>query len=172
MSLFGSLQVGCLIAFALLLLAAAWQDLRTLQIADTLSLAIVCAFLVWSLGGLAQGTFSMSGLGLAVACAAGMFAAGAAAFALGTLGGGDVKLMAASSLFAGPALLFDFVMVIALSGGLLSLAILAGAPIGPAASATAAGDATVRTRLRSGLPYGPAIAAGGFWVAASLLLAT
>ncbi len=172
MSLFGSLQTGCLIAFALLLLAAAWQDLRALHIADTFSLAVVGAFLVWSLSGLAQGTFSVSALGLAAACAAGMFAAGAAAFALGGLGGGDVKLIASSSLFAGPPLLFDFVMVTALAGGLLSIAILAGAPIGPATPATAGGEATVRARLRRGLPYGPAIAAGGLWVAASLVLVT
>jgi prepilin peptidase CpaA len=176
MSLVGSLQIGCLAAFALLLLAAAWQDLRTLHIADALSIGIVCVFLVWAVIGLGQGTLSLSTLGLAAACAAGMFAAGAAAFALGSLGGGDVKLLAAASLFAGPALLFDFVMVTALAGGLLSLAILAGAPIGPAARpatlAGSAGEVTDRARLRGGLPYGPAIAAGGLWVAASLALAT
>jgi len=32
----------------------------------------------------------------------------------------------------------------------------------------AAGDASLKARLRQGLPYGPAIAAGGLWVAASL----
>jgi prepilin peptidase CpaA len=172
MSLLGSLQTGCLIAFALLLLLAAWQDLRTLHIADVLSLAIVFVFAVWALGGLAGGTFSPSRLGLAAACAVGVFGVGAVGFAFGGLGGGDVKLLAASSLFAGPALMFDFVMVTALAGGLLSIAILAGAPIGPVMPAASAGEATVRARLRSGLPYGPAIAAGGLWVAASLALAT
>lgn len=171
MSLLGSLQTGCLIAFALLLVAAAWQDLRTLHIADTLSLAIVFVFVVWALGGWASGTFSLSGLGSAAACAVGVFGVGAVAFAFGGLGGGDVKLLAASSLFAGPALMFDFVMVTALVGGLLSVAILAGAPIGPVMPAPA-GEVTVRARLRSGLPYGPAIAAGGLWVAALLALAT
>ena len=45
------------------------------------------------------------------------------------------------------------------------------APIAPALigpEAPADDGATVRTRLRSGLPYGPAIAAGGLWVAAHL----
>ena len=174
MSLLGSLQTGSLIAFAVLLLMAAWQDLRTLHIADALSL-IVIAFVVWALSGLADHTFSLSQLGLAAAWALGVFGVGAVAFALGSLGGGDVKLLAAASLFAGPALMLDFVMVTALAGGLLGLAILAGAPIGPAAPAipkSPAGDATVRTRLRGGLPYGPAIAAGGLWVAAALVLAT
>ena len=172
MSLLGSLQIVCLIAFALLLLAAARQDLRTLHIADALSVAIVCVFLVWASIGLVQHTLSLAGLGLAVACAVGMFAAGAAAFALGSLGGGDVKLLVAASLFAGPALLLDFVMVTALAGGLLSLAVLAGAPIGPATAAGSAGEATVRSRLRGGLPYGPAIAAGGLWIAAARALTT
>jgi len=48
----------------------------------------------------------------------------------------------------------------------MGLALLAGAPIGPEAPTSSA--TTVRTRLRSGLPYGPAIAAGGLWVAAHL----
>jgi len=34
MSLLGFLQIGCLIVFGLLLLVAAWQDVRTLHIAD------------------------------------------------------------------------------------------------------------------------------------------
>ena len=172
MSLLGCLQTGCLIAFALLLLMAALQDLRTLHIADAFSLGIVFAFVVWALSGWAQGTLSLVSLGLAAACAVGVFAVGALAFALGGLGGGDVKLLAASSLFAGPALMFDFVIVTALAGGLLSIAILVGAPIGPAVPATPSGETTVRGRLRSGLPYGPAIAAGGLWVAASLALVT
>ena len=166
MSLFALLQSGCLIAFALLLLLAAWQDLRTLQIADAVSLTIVGVFAVWALGGWVLGTLSFTAVGLALACAAAVFAAGAAAFAAGALGGGDVKLLAAASLFAGTGLISDFLLVTALAGGVLGVAGLAGAPIGPLAPAA---DATLRTRLRGGLPYGPAIAAGGLWVAASLI---
>jgi prepilin peptidase CpaA len=166
MSLFALLQISCLIAFALLLVLAAWQDLRTLQIADAVSLAIVGAFAVWALGGWVLGTLSFTTVGLALACSAALFAAGAAAFAAGALGGGDVKLLAAASLFAGTGLISDFLLVTALAGGVLGLAVLAGAPISPLAPAA---DATLRTRLRGGLPYGPAIAAGGLWVAASLI---
>ena len=167
MSLFAPLQTGCLIGFVILLVLAAWQDLRTMRIADAVSLAIVAAFAVWALSGVARGTESFTMIGLALACAAAMFGLGAAAFAAGAMGGGDVKLLAASSLFAGPGLMPDFLVVTALVGGALCVAILAGAPIGPLAPAT---DATIRTRLRGGLPYGPAIAAGGLWVAASLAL--
>jgi prepilin peptidase CpaA len=167
MSLFATVQTGCLIAFAALLLLAAWQDWRTMQIADGISLGIAALFIPWALSGVAAGTFSLLDLALALACAAGMFGLAALAFAAGAMGGGDVKLAAAASLFAGPGLMLDFVTVTALVGGLLGLAILAGAPIGPLAST---GDGTMRARLRGNLPYGPAIAAGGLWVALALAL--
>jgi prepilin peptidase CpaA len=167
MSLFATVQTSCLIAFAVLLLLAAWQDWRTMQIADGISLAIAALFVPWALAGIAAGTFSLLDLALALACAAGMFGLGTLAFAAGAMGGGDVKLAAAASLFAGPGLMLDFVTVTALVGGLLGVAILAGAPIGRVASA---GDGTVRVRLRGNLPYGPAIAAGGLWVALALAL--
>jgi prepilin peptidase CpaA len=167
MSLFATVQTSCLIAFAVLLLLAAWQDWRTMQIADGISLGIAALFVPWSLTGIAAGTFSLLDLALALACAAGMFGLGTLAFAAGAMGGGDVKLAAAASLFAGPGLMLDFVTVTALVGGLLGVAILAGAPIGRVASA---GDGTVRVRLRGNLPYGPAIAAGGLWVALALAL--
>ncbi len=165
MSLVVPVQFACLMGFALLLVAAAWQDLRTMRIADAFSLAIVAAFGVWALSGLAAGNISISKIALAVGCAAAVFAIGALAFVFGALGGGDVKLLAAASIFAGPALLPDFLMITALAGGVLGLAMLVGARIGPAAPA---GDGSISARLRGGLPYGPAIAAGGLWVAAAL----
>jgi prepilin peptidase CpaA len=167
MSLFASVQTGCLIAFALLLLLAAWQDWRTMNIADGISLGIIAAFIVWAMTGVVAGTFPLLDLALALVCAAGMFGVGVLAFAAGAMGGGDVKLAAAASLFAGPALMLDFVTVTAMVGGLLGLAILAGARIGPVAST---GGSTVRARLRGNLPYGPAIAVGGLWVALTLAL--
>jgi prepilin peptidase CpaA len=167
MSLFASVQTSCLIAFAVLLLLAAWQDWRTMQIADGISLGIIAVFVAWAAIGFAAGTFSLLDLALALACATGMFGLGTLAFAAGAMGGGDVKLAAAASLFAGPSLILDFVTVTAVMGGLLGVAILAGARIGPVAST---GGGTVRARLRGNLPYGPAIAVGGLWVALALAL--
>jgi len=100
-----------------------------------------------------------------LAGAAVIFAGGAIAFAAGLLGGADVKLLAASSLFAGHGLMLDFLTVVALAGGAMGVAVLAGAAIGPAATAD---DGAIKPHLRGRLPYGPAIAAGGVWVAASL----
>jgi prepilin peptidase CpaA len=155
-----------LIAFALLLLVAAWQDFRTLQIANGLHLAIVVVFGIWAVAGLAAGTLPMSTLGTAIAFALALFLAGALAFAFGMLGGGDVKLLAASSLFAAPTHLANFLMVTVLAGGIVALAVIAGAAVGPVGER---GEATLRDRLRGSLPYGPAIAVGGLWVAAILI---
>jgi prepilin peptidase CpaA len=168
MSLFALLQICCVGVFALLLIAAAWQDLRTMRIANGLSLAIVATFVLWAAAGLALDRMPIAQFGLSVASAVAVFMVGALAFAVGAVGGGDVKLLAAASLFAGPTRQLDFLTVTALVGGVLGIATLAGAPIGPA---EASHEGAIRSRLRGGLPYGPAIAAGGLWVAASLVMA-
>jgi prepilin peptidase CpaA len=167
MSPFVLLQTGCLVVFALLLLAATWQDFRSMRIGNALSAGIVTAFSVWLIGGLLSGKLPPSQALAAIGCGLAVFAVAALGFAAGILGGGDVKLLAAASLFAGPALLLDFLLITAVVGGVLGLAMLAGAPIGPAAAI--ASDGTVRARLRRGLPYGPAIAAGGLWTAFALM---
>jgi prepilin peptidase CpaA len=165
MSLFALLHVACLALLVALLVAASAQDLRTMQIANGFSLAVAGLFAVWAAAGLATGQMSLLELAMAVGCGVAVFGAGAAAFAVGALGGGDVKLLAAVSLFAGPQQVLDLLFITAIAGGVLGLAILAGAPIGRPAMAVAG---PLRARLRTGLPYGPAIAVGGLWVAASL----
>ena len=165
MSLLALLHVACLALMAALLVGAGAQDLRTMQIANGFSLAIAGLFGAWAAAGLAGGQMSLLELAMSVCCGVAVFGVGAAAFAVGALGGGDVKLLAAVSLFAGPQRLLDLLFVTAIAGGVLGLAILAGAPVGRPAMAVAG---PLRARLRSGLPYGPAIAAGGLWVAASL----
>lgn len=154
-------QTVCLIALAGLLIAAAWQDLRTLHIGNALSVAIAVLFVGWAVIGLIAGSYTLEAFGLSIACGAGVFAVGVVAFAAGILGGGDVKLLAAVALFAGPAGILDLALVTALTGGLLGIAVLAGAPIGPVSTP---GEAALRRRL----PYGPAIAMGGLWVASRL----
>ncbi len=164
MSAAALLQFACLALFATLLFAAAVQDLRTMTIANDFSLAIVGLFAISALAGLASNQLSLSTLGMTLTCAAGVFAVGVAAFTAGALGGGDVKMLAAASLFAGPTQLLDFLSITALAGGLMGIAIVAGAPIGQPVPGS---GSSFRSRLRAGLPYGPAIAAGGLWLAAS-----
>jgi prepilin peptidase CpaA len=163
MSLLALLQTGCLAALSILLIAAGWQDLRSLRIANGFSLATIAVFAVWAAAGLAQSQMPLASIGVSVVCSLAAFAVGFVGFAAGILGGGDVKLLAATSLFAGPGHMIDFLVVTALAGGVLGLALLAGAPIG-----SPAGTDTFHARLRVSLPYGPAIAVGGLWVIAAL----
>lgn len=160
-------QTGCLLVVAGLLLAAAWQDLRTLRIANGLSAAIAALFGAWAVAGLSAGDYSPTALGLAIGCAGALFLLGTAAFGAGMIGGGDVKLLAAIGLFAGPSMILDLLLLTALGGGLLGVAALAGVPLGPV---DGRGEATLRERLRTRIPYGPAIAAGGLWVATRLAI--
>ena len=169
MSLLALLPTLCLIAFGALLAAAAWQDLRTMLIANRLSVAIVGVFAVWAAASLLLGRTTPLDVGLAVLFATVVFIVGALAFAAGAFGGGDVKLLAAASLFAGPAHLADLLIVMAIVGGVMGVAIAVGLPIGPAQANAGNGDGTVAGRLRGGLPYGPAIAAGGLWTIIALI---
>jgi len=159
------IQVACLMLFAVLLVGAAVQDLSTMRIANRFPLAIVTLFAISSSAGVVSGRLPVSSVAMAVACTVPVFAVGVAAFAAGALGGGDVKLLAAASLFAGVTRIFDFLAITAVVGGVLGIAVLAGMPVGQAAVAD---GATPRSRLPGVVPYGPAIAAGGLWVAASI----
>jgi prepilin peptidase CpaA len=164
MSLGALLQGACLPLLVLLLVAAAAQDLRTLQIANGYSIATIVLFAIFAVGGLASGRMDVSSIGGAAACAVLVLVGGSLIFALGALGGGDVKLLASVSLFAGPSQVIDLLVVTILSGGVLAVGILAGLPIGHAAANNGPG---LRARLRGDMPYGPAIAAGGLWLALS-----
>ena len=165
MPLVALVQALSLALFAVLLVAAAVQDLRTMRIANGIPISIAAAFVVFATAGLVSGRIPVWSVGMAMAGGALVLAGGVAAFATGALGGGDVKLLAASSLFAGVDRLFDFLAITALVGGALAIAVLAGAPIGQPAGVV--GRATLRARLQGRLPYGPAIAVSGLWVAAA-----
>lgn len=93
------------------------------------------------------------------------FAVGLAFYALNRLGGGDVKLIAAAALWAGPALIADFAVTMAVSGGLLSLLYITHFHIAPALGFDHAGLRNglreERNSLMIKLPYGVAISAGG-----------
>lgn len=159
-------------AFALLLLWAAWSDIKSFTIPNRVSLAIALLYPAYVMAAPVQPDWL-----LACGLAAVVFALGAFAFARGWFGGGDVKLLTAVSLWAGPTLFSEVILVTALAGGVLALVVLAQPAMTPifaqlriswwpelAAPATAG-----KPILRTNLPYGVAIAAGGLWLAIQLL---
>jgi prepilin peptidase CpaA len=133
---------------------AAFEDARAYLIPNRISAAIAALYPAYVLS---QGDFSL--ILPAIAVGFGVFALGLVAFARRLMGGGDVKLMAAISLWAGPTLVLPFVFTTAIAGGVLSLALIAPRLLSRGGVALA----------RPQVPYGIAVAAGGFYVASRLL---
>jgi prepilin peptidase CpaA len=138
--------------------ALAWSaisDVCAYQIPNWTSALIAASYLIvafatpyapW-VGGL------LTGLGVLIL--------GLGLFALGWMGGGDVKLFSALAIWSGPSHLAAFALVTCLAGAGLALIMLSPlkrlAPSPPAEAHSAAGQP---------MPYGVAIAVGGFWVLA------
>jgi prepilin peptidase CpaA len=140
-------------AAAIVLLIASYHDLRHRSIPNTMPIAVASAALVkWLV--IAQFAPAL----WAAAAAAMVFAATALLFARGWLGGGDVKLAAAVVFFLGAPATAQFLLLMALIGGVLALAMLAGQrrPRAAATDAAASIPAVAPT-----IPYGVAIAAAG-----------
>lgn len=144
-------------AVAVLLIAAAISDIRRFVIPNWICLALVALFAVRLIAAGADGqpvALHMISLALAL----GVFVAGATAFHRGWLGGGDVKLLAATSLWMAPVQLLDFLVLVALLGGVLALIVFCCVWIRQhliVRHSTASASASV------GLPYGVAISAAG-----------
>ena len=147
------LQPFLLAVLGLLLLGAAVSDLRERIIPDRLNIAVASLALGWwAVNGFGPGT-----IGLQLIAALLVFGLFAGLFACRMIGGGDVKLLTALALWLPPLLLLKTLVLMALGGGLLSIAMLAWKF---ARRAEAAGE----------VPYGVAIAAAALFVVAHDLL--
>jgi prepilin peptidase CpaA len=134
-----------LIGLAATLVVAAVIDVRTFTISNRLTLAVaLSAPLYW----LSISLTPWPGMAIQVAAGAVVFAILAGAFYAGMMGGGDVKLAAALALWFSPIGTVKFLVLMSITGGILTLVILAWH----------------RMRRREGrpeIPYGVAIAFGG-----------
>ena len=180
-----------LAGLAVLLLLAAWTDLRTRRIPNWLTGGVAALYPIHLIVGPA-----LSGWLGAVGAAFAVLLVGLALFARGAIGGGDVKLIAGVTLWAGVDHLALFALVTSLAGGGLALlsisyqrwqalvdahlaalgwnpASVSVAPDGLGSSGSPEGDqglgAHSSAQDRHSLPYGIAIAAGGIAVIAQLL---
>jgi prepilin peptidase CpaA len=108
---------------------------------------------LWPLQLAAAPVISLAGSAAAALCAAAVFGAGALLFSRGLMGGGDVKLLTAATLWAGPALTPELLIVTAVLGGLLALALFA-----PPALRAVFAPAPTAAAMRMPVPYGVAIA--------------
>jgi prepilin peptidase CpaA len=143
-----------LIALAAILIVAAVIDVRTFTISNRLNLVVA---------GLAPAYWASIALspwpGIAVQLAAGatVFALLAGAFYAGMMGGGDVKLAAALALWFPPIGTLQFLILMSLAGGVLTLGIVIWHRI-------------AKREGRPEIPYGVAIAFGGLAILAQRIL--
>ena len=144
------------ILLAVLLLMAAWTDIKTRTISNELNATIaLLAVIFWFIAGEAL----WPDVAIRIAVALGVFMVFALLFVLKLMGGGDVKMIAALALWLPIKGLVAMLTVMALSGGLIGLFLLIRQKFRPNAE-------------RPEIPYGVAIAIGGLWVIANGLLTT
>ncbi|HTR14313.1 MAG TPA: prepilin peptidase [Roseiarcus sp.] len=136
---------------------AASMDLLTMTIPNRVSSALVLAYFALAIALRAPPQDVL----LNVSCAAAVLSAMFLMFSLGWIGGGDAKLAAATALWLGWASIFDYGVMAALCGGVLTLVLLA------LRFTTLPGFLERRAwlaRLKEksvGVPYGVALAAAG-----------
>lgn len=148
MMLLDWLNYALLGLLAIALLTAAFTDMRRRQIDNWLNAAIaLTAPLYWLAAGLAPWPDIAIQVGFALAVSAVLI--GLWHFRL--IGGGDIKLLGALALWIAPASYLTLLIVMALTGGLLTIGI-------------AAFHVMARRKGRPIIPYGIAIAVGGLWV--------
>jgi len=130
------------------LLVAAIGDWRTREIPNWLNAAIaLLAVPFWWSSGLDL----WPGVPMQLALGAGVFALFAIAFRFGAMGGGDVKMLAAVALWLPFAEVVKLLAVMSIAGGVLTVAMVAAHRLSKAAN-------------QPEIPYGIAIAFGGFWL--------
>lgn len=136
------------------LLYAAYGDWLRRDIPNKLNAAIaLTAPLYWWAAGFSLWPEIAIIVGLALA----LFILFFGAFAIGAMGGGDVKMIGALALWMTPMQLPVMLVVMALSGGLLTLAMLICYRRNP-------------PEEKPEIPYGIAIAIGGLWVVSNQIL--
>lgn len=150
-------ELCVLLIFPFLLIYAGISDALSLTIPNNISLGLIAGFLL---------LVPFSGLSLAdvgghVLVAFVILLIGFLLFAYGGLGGGDVKLLAAAGLWLGPDHVVNFLILVTIFGGLLSLICLMirGTPLPP----SLAGQRWL-VNLQVGqaaVPYGIAIGLAG-----------
>jgi prepilin peptidase CpaA len=135
-------------ALSALLLAAAVGDWRSRTIPNWLNAGIaLLAIPFWWANGLSLWPDVALQIGVAMA----VFAVFALAFYMGAMGGGDVKMVAALALWLPAGAVLKLLVIVSIAGGLLTLAMLIR-------------QRMARLEGQPQIPYGIAIAFGGFWL--------
>jgi len=149
-----------------LLMIAAWWDVATRTIPDTIGLLLVAT------GAIARILNGPEALAFSAGTALLLFVLLLVAYSRGFIGGGDVKIMTALAVGLSPFDCYRFVIATAIAGGFLGICylLLSRRPAGmrERKGASLLGRVVAiefwRIRRHRSLPYGVAIAAGGAFV--------
>ena len=136
------------VLLALLLVYGAATDLRARIISNRLNLAIALLAPLWWW---ANDVSLWPGVALQIGVALAVFGVFCGLFAIGMMGGGDVKLLGALALWLPIGALLTLLVVMALAGGLITLA-------------TVVHHRLANKEGQPEVPYGVAIALAGLWV--------
>ncbi len=149
-----------LLIFPALMIFAALMDLFTMTIPNRISIILAAGFLIAApLTGLGLEQFLMHlGTGVVV------LMIGVALFAFGLVGGGDAKLLAAASLWIGFNDLGQYVFMVVLMGGALSLMLLTYRKLPPPRLLLGQQWALRLHNKKEGIPYGLALSGAALWI--------
>ena len=130
------------------LLAAAVGDWRTRTIPNWLNAGIALLAIPWWW---ANGLPLWPGVAVQLGIALGVLIVFFLAFQMGQMGGGDVKMLVALALWLSPVALIKLIMIMAVAGGVLTIAMLIPHRL-------------LKTAGNPEIPYGIAIAFAGLWL--------
>lgn len=162
-----------LLLFASMMLWAAASDIRYYILSNKLCLAVALLYPIFIATLYFNGTpLTITYVGYSVGISFVIFIALVALFALGLLGGGDVKFIPVVILWAGPTHSIQFLLITAISGGVISMIFLSIFYI-KSLNATKSSEkinfsvpmSTISKNEENNIPYGVAISIGGLYVA-------
>ncbi len=165
-----------LLLFASLMLWATVSDIRYYILSNKLCLVVALLYPIFITTLYISGTpLAITYIGYSVGISLVIFLALVALFALGLLGGGDVKFIPAVILWAGPAHSLQFLIITAISGGVISMIYLSFFYV-KSLNATKSSEkinfsmpiSMISKNEENKIPYGVAISIGGFYVAFEL----
>lgn len=141
----------CLLISAIALLLATYKDIKEYKIPNITSVAVAGSFLVYALvTGMSWDTvLSHMGVALIIFVVTFLF------YLRNAFGAGDVKLLSSMSLWAGPIVVWSFVFWVSFVGGVIASVLLVHAK---------QNQKEDKEALKQKVPYGVAIAVGGFYV--------
>ena len=159
------MSVFVALAFPLSLIAAAVSDLIRYEIPNGVPIVLLAGYAGYAV----VADFSLFTFGSGLSAGVAVLAGGAILFRLGLLGGGDAKLLAAATPWFGWSGLPWFLLLVALWGGVLAVAVFVVRRLAKGTSRAGPVWWQRLCRREGGIPYGVAICGGGLSLFGNIL---